>query len=92
MSEKKGKARTKQSAMFGDRHLLACALCRDSERSHLIVEDLGISVGLFAEEYSFCRDCWNSPDLGEKLLGLLGFPDGVKIADSDLELDLWEGD
>jgi hypothetical protein len=92
MMSKKNVARTKRSTMYGDRRVLECALCKENDREELLIEDIGISVGLYGEEYCFCADCWKSEDLGEKLLNLLGFPDGIKISDSELELELWEGE
>lgn len=89
---KKNDPGTKRSTMYGDRRVIECALCRESDRGQLLIEDIGISVGLYGEEYSFCGDCWKSEDLGEKLLNLLGFPDGIKISGSELDLELWEGD
>lgn len=78
--------------MYGGKRVLECALCKENDRDRLLIEDMGISVGLYAEEYSFCRECWGSEQLGHKLLGLLGFPEGIKLSDRDLELEIWEGD
>jgi hypothetical protein len=44
-----------------------------------VVEDLGLSVGMSGDDYSFCKKCWNGPDLGKKILILLGFKKGIKL-------------
>jgi len=79
-------AYTKTSLFHGDGHLLQCSICGDNHRDNLIVEDLGLSVGMSGDDYSFCKKCWGSKDLGEKILALLGYPKGMKILNEMVEI------
>lgn len=65
--------------LHGPEHALVCCLCGERERKRLVVEDLGLSVGMSGDDYSFCKKCWNGPDLGKKILILLGFKKGIKL-------------
>lgn len=64
---------------------LECALCGDTNRQHLQVENLGLATGMSGEDYSFCRSCWNDPKLGKLLLRLLGFKRNMKLRDDCVE-------
>ena len=75
---------TSHSLMHGPSHQLRCALCGEEDRRKLHVEDLGLSVGMCGEDYSFCRACWCAPDLGKKILRLLGFRGAMKIKDENV--------
>lgn len=79
-------ASTKSSDLRGSSHQLQCCLCGENNRDKLLVEDIGIGIGMSGDDYSFCRDCWNSPDLGKKLLIFLGCSNGLKMLDSALDL------
>lgn len=76
---------TKESSLHGSPHQLQCCLCGENDRNKLLVEDIGISVGMCGDEYSFCEKCWNSKNLGQKILNLLGYS-ALKILDENLEL------
>lgn len=77
--------KTKES-LFNDEHILKCCLCGDNNRVNLLVEDIGIAVGISGENYSFCKKCWYSKDLGKEILKLVGYPDGMKILDEQVEV------
>ena len=79
-------AYTKENILHGESHLLQCSLCGDNHRDNLIVEDLGIAVGVCGNNYSFCKKCWNSKNLGQKILSLLEYPNGMKVLDNSLEI------
>ena len=83
---KKILATTKRDDLFGNSHLLQCDICGENDRRKLIVEDLGIAVGMAGNNYSFCIDCWTSENFGEKLLELLERKGGIKYQDKFLEL------
>jgi len=72
--------------MDNERHLLQCCLCGDNHRDNLIIEDFGIAIGMTVETYSFCRNCWNHPALGQKILNFLDYPDGIKLLDDSIEI------
>jgi len=71
--------------LHGDPHNLFCCICGEEDRNKLIVEDMGISVGMCTEEYTFCKECWGSPNLGEIILNLIGYADGLKIKEDFIE-------
>ncbi len=77
-------ARTRENHLHGPAHKLECCICWKDDRNKLKVEDIGIAVGISGDDYSFCEECWDSDDLGEKILGLLGY-DRIKILDEELE-------
>jgi len=75
----------KESLLHGPAHLLQCCICGENDRNKLIVEDIGIAVGMCGDDYSFCMECWGAKDLGKKLLNLIGYT-ALKILDENLEL------
>jgi len=75
----------KESLLHGPDHFLECSLCGENDRDELIVEDMGMSVGMCGDEYSFCKKCWGSKDLGKQILSLLGYQ-ALKLLDENLEL------
>lgn len=75
----------KEHFMHGPAHQLQCCLCGENDRNKLIVEDIGISVGMCGDDYSFCEKCWGSRTLGKKILDLLGYK-ALKLLDENLEL------
>ncbi|MDO9541483.1 MAG: hypothetical protein Q7J98_04065 [Kiritimatiellia bacterium] len=78
-------ATAKESELHGPAHVLECCLCGEDDRDKLVVEDLGLATS-DGELYSFCKDCWRSPELGQDLLNLLGYPGGIKLLESSLDL------
>lgn len=82
---KKTIAYTKDSMLHGSKHKLVCCLCGEDNREKLEVEDIGISVGLSGEDYSFCRKCWYNKNLGKYILKLLGY-ERLKINDENLDI------
>jgi len=81
-------AKTKHSELHGSVHVLMCCLCGENDRNKLIVEDIGLCIGMSGQDYSFCKKCWSSRDLGKKILKLVGYPDGMKILDERLDLQV----
>lgn len=75
----------KEHFLHGPAHQLQCCLCGENDRNRLIVEDIGISVGMGGNVYSFCEKCWGAKNLGRKILDLLGYR-ALKILDENLEL------
>jgi hypothetical protein len=71
----------------GDRELLKCAICGEDDRNKLQVEHLGLAAGMVGEDFSFCSACWNSEELGEKILNLIGFSGSLKLDDEYLEFE-----
>lgn len=71
---------------FGHSTKLVCCICGTTNRRRLVVETLGISAGMRGKEYSFCKECWFSPDLGKSLLNLLGFRNGMKLKNDSVEV------
>ena len=61
---------------------LVCCLCGTEDYDSMHVEQIGIAVGPQGEDYSFCRDCWLSKTLGQDILDMLGYPEGLKLIDS----------
>lgn len=55
-----------------DTHTLKCSICGEETRSKILIEDLGISIGMGGDSYTFCMKCWLAKDLGLKLLDMLG--------------------
>jgi len=78
-------ATAKESELHGPSHVLECCLCGEDDRDKLVVEDIGLATSN-GENYSFCKECWYSPDLGRALLDLLGYSDGIKLLESSLDL------
>jgi len=54
-----------------DTHILKCNICGEDDRAKLFIEDLGISIGVGGDSYTFCMECWFAKDLGQKLLDML---------------------
>lgn len=79
-------ATTRESMFHGDAHLLQCSICGENDRNKLKVEDLGLSMGICGDDYSFCHKCWDSRILGKKILNLLGYPGGLKLITENLDI------
>jgi hypothetical protein len=81
------KAHYKGGDVIGpDKHLLKCSVCGENDRAKLLIEDLGIAVGMGGDNYTFCMSCWYAPDLGKKLEKLLEISDeGLKYLDYCVE-------
>lgn len=79
-------AYTKENLLHGESHLLECCICKENDREKLLIEDLGIAIGMAGYNYSFCKSCWNSKSLGKKLLDFFDYPGGMKIKDDSLTL------
>ncbi len=78
-------AAIKESLLHGEARLLECSICGENDRRKLIVEDIGICVGICGCNYSFCKKCWTSEKLGKNLLKTLGYKK-IKIKDEMLTL------
>lgn len=78
-------ARTKENSML-DAELLSCCLCGEQNFDKLYVQHLGLGFGMTGNEYSFCRKCWNSKKLGQKILNLLGYSYGAYIKEEYLDI------
>lgn len=70
-------ATTKSSELHGHSHALVCCMCGERDFSKLLVQDIGIALGMNGDDFTFCKTCWNHPRLGRKLLRLLGHPKGL---------------
>jgi hypothetical protein len=77
----------KDGELFGRREQIKCSICGEENRDKIQVELIGIAVGMCGEDYSFCRKCWNNPQLGKDLIALLGFEDGIKLMDDSVEAE-----
>lgn len=73
------------SPVLPEKHLLQCSICGENDRRKLLVEDIGMGVGMSGDFYCFCCDCWNAPDVGKKILEILGYPQGIKYIPEALE-------
>ncbi len=78
------------TSMFGESEQLKCSICGEEDRSKLVVELIGIAVGMGGEDFSFCKKCWKSEVLGEKLFHLLGFEKYIKLEDDLVEVRTYE--
>jgi len=67
---------------YHDGELLRCCLCGEIDIKKLIVQNIGIAVGMGGSDYSFCKKCLFSKDFGKKLLREVGYPDGIILRDS----------
>ena len=56
---------------------MRCAICGTKDYDKLIVHDIGIAAGMMGDDYCFCFDCWDSPNLGQSLFDLLGYTHGM---------------
>ena len=74
----------------GFSHLLQCCMCGENDRDKLVVEDMGISLGMSGNNYSFCKKCWHSKNFGKNLLDFLGYPNGLKLKNEVLEIKVIE--
>ena len=83
---KKTLAYTRYSVLNGEAHLLQCGICGENDRRKLLVENMGLCVSGGGDDYCFCKKCWNSPNLGKKLLKLLGFEKEMKLSDECLDI------
>jgi len=70
-----------KGGMFGDGEgdLLSCNLCGEIDYDKLIVQRLGIAIGMSGDDYTFCEKCWNGKNFGKRLLQRLGYSDGMKL-------------
>lgn len=76
---------TKQTD-FQERTEIKCAICGETDRAKMVVEQIGLATGMSGNDYSFCSTCWYSPDLGRNLLCLLGYDLGMKLDDHCVEV------
>ena len=76
-----------KNSVFTDRHLLECCICHENDRDKLLVEDIGIAVGVSGDNYSFCYKCWNSKNLGSRILKLIEMYPAMKIKDESLDIE-----
>ena len=65
-----------------DTHL-SCCICGTKNYDDLFVQSLGIAAGMSGFDYSFCKKCWNSKNLGEKILKVLEYPQGLKLKEGN---------
>lgn len=63
----------------GQGEILSCCLCGEREYKQLLVQRIGLAIGMTGEEYSFCVTCWQGKHLGQRLLTLLGYPKGLRL-------------
>jgi len=81
----------KHTNMFGGNTedyemLLKCDLCGEKQFEKLYVHRLGLAVGMSGCNYTFCKKCWQSKNLGERLLKLIGFENGAYIKSDYIEM------
>lgn len=75
-------AKYKANGMFGEEEAdISCSVCGCRDFEKIKVQLIGISVGMCGEDYSFCEDCWDSKNLGEVILDLIGHPRGLRLRD-----------
>jgi len=70
----------------GRGEVLSCCLCGCRDYEKLIVQRLGIAVGMSGNDYTFCDSCWNGPNLGKRLLQMLGFDGGMVLNDDAINI------
>ena len=77
-----------QGGMFeeGKGEILACCLCGERDYARLHVQRLCLGVGMSGETYTFCRRCWQGRTLGDRLLRLVEYPDGLRLLAERVEL------
>lgn len=68
------------------RKKIRCCLCHESDYHKIYVDELGLAAGMSGDDYSFCKKCWTSKNLGERILRLLGFEHGMKLKPELLEI------
>ena len=56
-----------------DGSVMKCGICGTMDYDKLEVHNLGIAAGMHGEDYSFCKACWESKDLGANILKMLHF-------------------
>ena len=78
-------ATTKESLLHGESYPLECSICGENDRRKLIIEGIGIAIGISGSNYSFCKKCWASEKLGKNLLKMLGYKK-LKLKDEALIL------
>jgi len=71
------KIATYNGGAFDSGSKLSCDLCGEKDFDKLHIHNLGISVGMGGNDYSFCAKCWNGENLGRRLLQLLGYESGI---------------
>jgi hypothetical protein len=64
---------------YGENEKLQCVLCGELDLDKLIVQRLGISVGMCGDDYTFCEKCWNGKNFGKRLLQYLGYEGGMRL-------------
>lgn len=76
-----------KGGMFGEGagETLSCCLCGEKNFEKLIVQRIGIAIGMSGDDYTFCESCWNGPNFGSRLLQFLGYPNGMRLMDKSLE-------
>jgi len=77
-----------KGGMFGDGagDILSCRLCGERDYDKLLVQRLGIAVGMSGDDYTFCKKCWEGKNFGKRLLQLLGYPKGMFLKTDCVEL------
>ena len=60
---------------------LSCCLCGETDYDTLLVQRLGICVGMSGDDYTFCKACWNGKNLGKRILQMLGYGDGMRLSE-----------
>lgn len=78
---------TKSHDLHGPRTQLKCCVCGETDRDKFKVEQLGIAAGPTGDDYTFCQKCWNSKKLGQNILNLLGYPNGMSLLDETVEVE-----
>lgn len=73
----------KHGNLFGgnqsEDELLKCDICGERNFEKLYVHRLGLGIGPSGYDYTFCKKCWQSKTLGQKLLKLLGYENGAYL-------------
>lgn len=67
--------------LHGNPFHLVCCICGERDRDKLLVEDIGISVGMVVNNYTFCKKCWNSRHLGKNILQIICGRNCLKVND-----------
>jgi len=75
------------AGLGSDSHKLQCSICGEVDRNELIVEDMNMGWGVGGNEYSFCKKCWYSENLGKNILIILNTAGGIKYKDDVLEFE-----
>jgi len=63
---------------------LFCALCGERNYDKLKVQQIEVGAASPFGIYSFCELCWHGPNLGRRLLQLMGCEDGLLLNEASI--------